>query len=529
MRHFHSYGPVDCKRHYCVPRKNLVEQCLIQLIDDPQEGGHYFTIWAPRQTGKTWLMRQVVKEIPHRYQDSFAVFHFSLGRLRGMSELPPETRQFPEEFGELLESVLPGHPNVSGWKGFYELFSRDRGLWDRPLILLIDEFDTIPFSLISLVVAQFRELYLNRETNWLHGLALIGVRAVLGIDSHSGSPFIQKSLHVPNLTREEVIDLYQQYQDESDQPIEPEVVSEVFRVTNGQPGLVSWFGELVTQKYNPVPSARIEMEHWKTVWRKARFTEPNNTIMNLISKSREQEYQPFLLELFSHSDIPFAFHDPLHNYLYLNGILSSQTMTTAKGDEEICRFSSPFIQECLYDALSRELLLEHSQILPLDPLDELEDVFNNDRLNLPALLQRYRDYLKRLKVNGLNPWKEQPRRKTDFQLTEAVGHFHLYAWLQEAVKDECVVSPEFPTGNGKVDLHLRCGEQRGIIEVKSFTKASRLRRDKQDAADYAKSLGLDTVTMAVFLPVEDETVLEKLSGDVTIDHVLVHVAAIGWV
>ena len=34
----------------------------------------------------------------------------------------------------------------------------------------------------------------------LHGLALVGVRAVLGIDSDRGSPFnVQRSLHVPNL------------------------------------------------------------------------------------------------------------------------------------------------------------------------------------------------------------------------------------------------------------------------------------------------------------------------------------------
>ncbi len=37
MRHFHSYGPVDCTRHYCVPREELVERCLNQLIDDPQQ------------------------------------------------------------------------------------------------------------------------------------------------------------------------------------------------------------------------------------------------------------------------------------------------------------------------------------------------------------------------------------------------------------------------------------------------------------------------------------------------------------
>ena len=237
MRHFHSYGPVDCRYHFCVARKELIAQGVEQLIGVPKEGGHYFTIWAPRQTGKTWLMRQIKQEISQRYPDRFTVFNFSLGGLRGMSFSPPSFERntdlalktkseepgvvdFPRAFGGLLETTLHGRPEVKSWDDFRELFSRNEGLWERPLILLIDEVDTIPSDLIDLMVAQFRELYLHRETNWLHGLALIGVRAVLGIESQRGSPFnIQKSLHVPNFTIDEVEELYCQYQEESGQKI----------------------------------------------------------------------------------------------------------------------------------------------------------------------------------------------------------------------------------------------------------------------------------------------------------------------
>jgi hypothetical protein len=166
---------------------------------------------------------------------------------------------------------------------------------------------------------------------------------------------------------------------------------------------------------------------------------------------------------------------------------------------------------------------------PCTPLDELTNVFEGASLNIPALLTRYNDYLNRLKAKGINPWKEQPRRKTDFQLTEAVGHFHLYAWLREAVGSRCIVSLEFPTGNGKVDIHLKCDEQRGVIETKSFVDAYHLKTGRQQAANYGKSLGMDAVTLVVFLPVDDETVLEQLSGEETIDAVRVTVCAIGWV
>ena len=135
----------------------------------------------------------------------------------------------------------------------------------------------------------------------------------------------------------------------------------------------------------------------------------------------------------------------------------------------------------------------------------------------------------RLKAQGINPWKEQPRRKTDFKLSEAVGHFHLFSWLKEAVQDDCIVSPEFPIGKRQVDLHLRCGDQQGIIEVKSFIKKSQIKSDQKQAADYAKNLGLSSVTIALFIPVLEDPVLETLSTTETVNGIEVNVVAIGWV
>jgi hypothetical protein len=235
------------------------------------------------------------------------------------------------------------------------------------------------------------------------------------------------------------------------------------------------------------------------------------------------------VELFTRADVSFAIDADWCAYLYMNGIIDTERVKSATGiTETVCRFSSPFVQHKLYNALTRDLVkVRTPPISALAHLDTLSDVFDASFLDLPALLGRYKDYLKRLKSSGINPWKEQPRRD-DLHLTEAVGHFHLYAWLKEAVEDFCVVSPEFPTGNGKVDLHLRCGEKQGIIEVKSFRSASRMKKDHFQAARYAGSLGFDRVTLVVFVPTHDETVLEKLSGEEIIEEVTVTIIAIGW-
>ena len=163
----------------------------------------------------------------------------------------------------------------------------------------------------------------------------------------------------------------------------------------------------------------------------------------------------------------------------------------------------------------------------MKPLDALRDVLEADELNLPALMKRYTNYLDRLAEKGINPWQGLPPR-TDLHLTEAVGHFHLYAWLRDAIGRWCVISPEFPTGNGKVDLHLRCKGKEGMIEVKSYVDQLTFEASLLQAARYARSLGLPKILMAVFVPTHDPEVLSALSQSHEMDDVHVDVAAIGW-
>jgi len=529
MRRFHSYGPVNEKSHFMVKREKLVNHCLENMIGDHKDDGHYFTLWAPRQTGKTWLIGQVKKEIESKYPDKYTIGVMSVQGVIIKDNSPGEIflEKVPLLLWESFEIDIVKPPET--WEDFKSLFSREKGIFDRPLILFIDEFDSLPPNIIDRLVTLFRDMYLKRESYLLHGLALIGVRAVLGVESERGSPFnIQRSLHVSNFTRVEVKDLFNQYQEESGQKTDPEVVANVYETTRGQPGLVCWFGELLTEKYNPGHDKPIEMQIWKRVYRRACNVEWNNTVLNLIKKA-SSGYLPYVLKLFSKSDIRFNLRADWCGYLYLNGIIDYSAITdTNKEETDICRFSSPFVQECLFNALTYQIIGDDTPILALAPLDDLSDVFEKEALRLPALLQRYKDYLKRLKAKGLNPWKNQPRR-ADLHLTEAVGHFHLYSWLKQAIDEYCIISPEFPTGNGKVDLCLKCGAKRGIIEVKSYRSMSKVKAAKKQAAKYARQTGLNSVTIALFTPVEDEEILAKLSEEVVIEGVKVCVCAISWV
>jgi hypothetical protein len=445
-----------------------------------------------------------------------------------MEENDPEEvlfRQLPRMIRDSFQTE-PEPPRT--WDGWIDWFSKTKGLFDRPLILFIDEFDSLPPKVTDRLVTIFRDMYLKRESYIIHGLALIGVRAVLGVESLRGSPFnIQRSLHVPNLTKSEVSDMFRQYREESGQQLEDAVIEKLYESTKGQPGLVGWFGELLTEKFNPGTDKSIGTDTWDYVYGRACRTEWNNTLLNMIAKVREK-HTSHVLELFANPEIPFTLRADWCNYLYLNGIIDAEDMSGDNGHPvQVCRFSSPFVQQNIYDAFTHDFAGNRLPILAMDPLDDLSDVLEQEELNLPALIRRYRDYLKRLKAKGLNPWKDQPRR-ADLHLTEAAGHFHLYAWLQNAVGRRCTVCPEFPTGNGKVDIRIQCQGKQGIIEIKSFTDFSELQQARTQAARYAKQMNLKTVTLAVFVPTEDENVLEKLSSETETEGVKVTVAAIGW-
>lgn len=372
MRHFSSYGPVEPKAHFAVPRTELVDRCVAQLIGQPNEPqGHYFTIWGPRQTGKTWIMRQAIDAIRERYGERFVVGVITLQSIveRDDAEqaLASFLEQVPQLFWEGFDCKLDVAPRTQA--DWLKLFARENGVFDRPMILLLDEFDSLPPKLIDRLVASFRKMYLTRDRYWLHGLPLVGVRSVLGVDSSRGSPFnVQRSLQIPNLTYDEVVELFRQYQAESQQIVAPNVVDAVYESTRGQPGLVSWFGELLTEKYNPGQNKPIEIKTWHYVFSRALAVEFNNTILNLIKKARG-EYRPWVLRMFTDPNVPFTMDKDWCNYLFTNGIIEEAIIEAPEkpgGNDYVCRFSSPFVQKRLYAALTDDMFSDKGPILPIE-------------------------------------------------------------------------------------------------------------------------------------------------------------------
>ncbi len=501
MRIFSSYGPVDRDIHYYAPRKELIESAYMQLIgEDPEKGGRYITVWAPRQSGKTWIMQQALFRL--RKDRRFDVVKVNLEHLKMKDDIDAILKSLSAGIIKGLGKELPDPDMTTDSVDLLQSIF-EKNFLSRPLILILDEFDALAEDAISAVVSVLRNIYMIRQDQsdrttrkkdyLLHSVALIGVRSVLGIENVKGSPFnVQRSLHIPNLTYDEVNDMFRWYQRESGQKIGEDVVERLFYETRGQPGLTCWFGELLTETYNRNTSEPISMKNFEIVGAAAVKALPNANILNIISKADNEPYKSAVLDLFrTEKKTEFSYDDSLLNYLYQNGVIDQETENET---DYYARFACPFVQKRLFNYFARELFGYTGRLS--EPFENLSDTVTEDSVNIGNLIRRFQGYLKKNREWLL---ADAPRRK-DMRIFEAVWHFNLYRYLCDFLEGKkAKVWPEFPAGNGKVDIIIEYGGRIYALEVKSYTDESGYYEALDQAARYGKQLGLSRLERHVLI------------------------------
>ncbi len=510
IRKFSSYGQIDTELHYYAPRTALIDTAYTQLLGENfEKGGHYITVWAPRQTGKSTVMLETVKRL--RKLEIADVIIMTMQSAKSIHTAEEMLQHFVKELQYRLEDKLPF---IHSWNAFPDLFTSEH--LSKPLILIIDEFDALDEQFINTFANEFRKIYTDRlnetdkksgeKTYLLHGLALIGVRSVLGIENVSGSPFnVQRSLHIPNLTFEEVEGMFKWYERESGQPVKQEVIERLYYETNGQPGLTCWLGELLTEgfeNYTIPKDAPINREVFEEVYAAATHILPNNNILHLISKARQPQYKELVLKLFKTDEkLVFTVNDRDMNFLYMNGILELEKAETMK---YYAKFSCPIVQKSLFQYFARDLFREVGKLF--DPFEDLDDTITDEQINIRNMMRRYERHLR---ANREWMLKDAPRR-VDLRIYEAVFHFNLYMYLYHFLQGfGGRVYPEFPTGNGKIDLIIEYAGNTYGLEVKSFSTRKEYQEALVQAAGYGRQLGLSEISLILFVESVDEANRQK--------------------
>ena len=258
MRKFNIEGPIIAEDHYHVPplgRVNLDE--ILELIRDKR----YFVLHAPRQTGKTSALLALRDLLNSGDAGDFRCVYVNVEPAQAMREaVEPAMRVILGALASRARSV--GDPFLYGvWSDIMATFGTGAlaealTRWceaeSKPVVLLVDEIDTLIGDTLISVLRQLRAGYDQRPSGFPQSVVLCGVRDVRHVRDvrdyriHSssenamvtgGSAFNIKaeSLRLGDFTESDVRALLAQHTDETGQPFTPEALGTVWRQTRGQP------------------------------------------------------------------------------------------------------------------------------------------------------------------------------------------------------------------------------------------------------------------------------------------------------
>ncbi len=120
MKRFFSYGPIDADLHYYAARKELIDKAYIRVVgENPDKGGHYITVWAPRQCGKSWLMLEVLKKIEQ--SQGFHAVNVDLEHLKTVTDIKRIVSAITRDISREIHLAIPP---INTLEEFQEVFTR---------------------------------------------------------------------------------------------------------------------------------------------------------------------------------------------------------------------------------------------------------------------------------------------------------------------------------------------------------------------------------------------------------------------
>ncbi|MFM6376659.1 MAG: AAA-like domain-containing protein, partial [Microcystis panniformis] len=298
-RWFNIAGPCSDDIHYMLsPTVRLPD--LEELIQQRS----YFVLHAPRQTGKTTAMLSLAKQLTDTGNYAAVMVSVEVGSAFNHDPTAAELAILGTWY-DTIEDSLPTElqPPAKQWQQ-EEPGSRIKAFlrgWtkaiNRPIVLFIDEIDSLQDQTLISVLRQLRDGFPKRPKNFPSSVGLIGLRDVRDYKVASGgsdrlntsSPFNIKvaSLTMRNFNLAEVGELYQQHTAATGQIFTPEAIETAFYLTQGQPWLVNALAKEIVEKMVKDRNIAITKEHILTA-KEILITRQDTHLDSLAERLREK-------------------------------------------------------------------------------------------------------------------------------------------------------------------------------------------------------------------------------------------------
>ncbi len=475
MRTFNTSGPNILEEHYTLPRLDWIEKGKNLVYKN-----RYFTIWAPRQTGKSTYFELLAKNLR---EEGYKVCHVNFESFKEASQI---------DFLISLRNDLSKQ-----WAIPFEtdtlnsIFEQIANIENEKCVLIIDEVEGINPLFFNSVLHAIRKAYHSRKTHCLKSVVLVGVSNIVGVVKDNASPFnIADNLNIPYFTDEETQELLSQHERETGQLFDPSVKNKISYITANQPGLVNAFAyELVS---NYPDKALIEYADYLRVedWFLTEAIDKN--IGNIIGKA--EDCRDFVeLLLFKDVKIKFQINREEIKLLFVNGVI-------AKDEDGFVRFRVPLYQKCLYAAFYPYMNGESDRIRGSIIV---EDYFEEEGglLDIDKVIENYKAYALRRSFRYFREKSKNGLYLITLKEATLVYSFETYlnAFLA-TVEGKSYI--EAHTGLGRTDLLINVNNREFVIEAKVYSDITQFKKGKKQLAYYAKSLSLDTAIYLVFVESE---------------------------
>ncbi|GHV38936.1 hypothetical protein FACS1894187_18330 [Synergistales bacterium] len=478
---FNTAGPGIPEDNYMVdPLRRIDYDEIISLIDQKR----YFVLHAPRQTGKTTSLLAMAERINEdgRYYCVYinvepaqtARNDVTRGMTAIMSCFDNATRQFSSRFtlftqNDPNEIVLKRGSEAAlsfALKNFCEAI-------DKPLVLMIDEIDSLIGDTLVSVLRQLREGYANRPKSFPIAVILCGVRDVRDYRIHMGNGDIvtggscfnikAESLRIGDFSQDEIKELYEQHTTETGQIFEEDIYPKVWNLTHGQPWLVNALALQATWKMreNRDRSRHITLDMIEEAANEL-IIERATHLDQLADKLREDRVRRVIAPMLNGEtwDVsPDSMDDDIQYVIDL-GLIRRESYDKGRVVVISNDIYKEVIPRQLTSATQDNLGATHKQAWYISP---------DGSLDMPKLLRAFQQFFR----ENSESWLDR------FDYKEAGFQLLLQAFLQRIVNSGGLIDREYALGRGRVDLLVRWRypkgadintrkEQRIVIELKAI-------------------------------------------------------------
>ena len=498
MRFFNTSGPVNPSDHYALPPLARLDwEELSHLIAQKR----YFILHAPRQTGKTSALLELMKRLNQegRYrccyanveaaqaarEDVFRGVRAILSRVAEMARIYLDDHWLLEHVFQILEQV-----------GAEDALGIALGRWaehsDKPIVLLLDEIDALIGDTLISVLRQLRAGYTQRPEGFPSTVIFCGVRDVRDYRIHSsrdkavitgGSAFNIKaeSLRLGNFSEAEMRELLAQHTTETGQIFEEEALANFWHFTRGQPWLVNALAYELTfrQKANRDRSRPISAEQ-AIAAKEALILRRDTHLDQLIDKLQEPRVQRVIEPILNGEALTDQFREADLQYVRDLGLINLE------------RGQPLAIANAIYqEIIPREITFATEFAITHETAwYQRED----DSLDMVKLLSAFQAFFREHSEH----WVER------FQYKEAGPQLLLQAFLQRIVNGGGRIEREYGLGRMRTDLlviwPVLTPEQRIVLELKlrHESREATIQKGLEQTVAYLQRAGTEEGHLVIF-------------------------------